>query len=348
MYNLSDLNKKQTGSVFIIAELSANHNQKFELAVKTIEAAKKAGADAIKLQTYKPDTITLDCNNEYFLIKQKSIWDGQRLYDLYKEAYTPWEWHEQLKKVAEKLDLIFFSSPFDFTAVDFLEKLKVPLYKIASPEISDIPLIQYVAKKGKPIILSTGVAEEVDIDLAVRTCLDCSNSNIVLLKCTSAYPTPYSDVNLNAIPLLKSKYGLEVGLSDHTLGDSVPIAAVALGAKVVEKHFILDRNLGSPDSLFSMEPKEFARMVKSIRNVEKSLGLATLSLTEKQKLGRIGMRSLFVSKPIKKGEIFTSENIKSVRPNYGLHPVYYYDVLGKKATKDLEFGQPLKLSDVDL
>jgi pseudaminic acid synthase len=332
--------------VFIIAELSANHNQNFDLAVKTIKAMKDAGADAVKLQTYTPDTITIDCDNKYFQIKD-GLWQGKTLYQLYQEAYTPWEWQPKLKEIAEDLGLICFSSVFDKTAVDFLEKMNVPAYKIASFEITDIPLIEYIASKGKPVIISTGIATLSDIEEAVNACKRMGNDQIALLKCTSAYPAPIEDANLLTIPNMKETFGTVVGLSDHTLGSSVAIASVALGAKLIEKHFILDRNLGGPDSAFSMEPEEFKQMVKSIREVEKALGKVTYDLTEKQKKSRDLSRSLFIVKDIKKGEVFTEENVRSIRPGYGLSPKHYSNVIGKMTTKDIERGTPLKIEMVD-
>lgn len=334
-------------SAFIIAELSANHNQNYEIAVKTIEAAKEAGADAIKLQTYTADTITLDCDNEYFQIKQGTIWDGTTLYKLYKQAYTPWEWQPKLKEIAESLGLICFSSPFDKTAVNFLEKMNVPAYKVASFEITDIPLIEYIASKEKPVIISTGIAEEVEIGEAVDACRRMNNEQVILLKCTSEYPAPFEDMNLNAIPYLKNKFGCITGLSDHSMGISVPAASIALGAKVIEKHLILDRSLGGPDSSFSLNPAEFGEMVKSVREVEKALGRAGLELNEKTKKSRQFARSLFVVKDVKQGEIFTGENVRSIRPAFGLPPKLINAVLGKKAKKEIKKGTPLKLDDVE-
>ncbi|MEJ5351524.1 MAG: pseudaminic acid synthase [Melioribacteraceae bacterium] len=327
--------------VFIIAELSANHNQKFEIAVESIKAIKECGADAVKLQTYTPDTITINCDNEYFQIKQGTIWDGITLYELYKKAYTPWEWQPKLKEIAEELGLICFSTPFDKTAVNFLEEMNVPAYKIASFEIVDIPLIEYVASKGKPIIISTGIATEDEIKEAVDACRRMNNNQIALLKCTSEYPAPIEDANLNTIPLLKEKFNTVVGLSDHTTGTTAPVAAVALGARIIEKHFILDKNLGGPDAAFSLEPNEFKKMVDEIRQVEKALGKATLELNDKIKKSRTFARSLFVVKDIKAGEILTEENVKSIRPSYGLPPKYLKDVLGKKAKADIKKGTPL-------
>jgi len=327
-------------SVFIIAELSANHLQKFNNAVKLIKAVKEAGADSIKLQTYTPDTITIDCDNEYFQIKH-GLHANQTLYQLYKKAYTPWEWQPKLKKIAEEEGLIFFSSVFDKTSVDFLEKINVPAFKIASFEITDIPLIEYVASKGKPMIISTGIATLSDIEEAVNACKRMGNEQIALLKCVSAYPTPLEDVNLRTIPNLADTFKTVVGLSDHTLGISVPIASVALGACIIEKHLTLDRKLGGPDAAFSLEPEEFKAMVKSVREVEKALGEVSYDLTEKMKKSREFSRSLFVIKDIKAGEIFTEENIRSIRPGYGLPPKYLKDILGKQASQDIKKGTPV-------
>ncbi len=327
--------------IFIIAEMSANHLQKFDNAVKLIKVAKEAGADAIKLQTYTPDTITIDCDNEYFQIKQGTLWDGQSLYELYKKAYTPWEWQPKLKEIAESEGLICFSTPSDKSSVDFLKKINVPAYKIASFEITDIPLIEYVASKGKPVIISTGIATLSDIEEAVNACKRMGNEQIALLKCVSAYPTPLEDVNLRTIPNLAETFKTVVGLSDHTLSISVPIASVALGACIIEKHLTLDRKLGGPDAAFSLEPDEFKAMVKSVREVEKALGEVSYDLTEKMKKSREFSHSLFVVKDIKAGELFTEENIRSIRPGYGLSPKYLKDILGKRATQDIKKGTPL-------
>ena len=328
---------------FIIAELSANHMNDFEIAVKTIEVMAKAGADAVKFQTFTPDTITIDCDNEYFQIEQGTVWDGQVLHELYEDAYMPWDWQPKLKKVAENLGLVVFSSPFDKTSVDFLEDMDVPAYKIASFEITDIPLIEYVASKGKPIIISTGIASLEDIDLAVNACLNVGNDKIALLKCTSSYPAPLEEINLNTIPDIENKFNVVVGLSDHTLGGEVSTAAVALGANIIEKHFILDRNMGGPDSEFSMEPQEFKQMVDSIRNVEKALGNISYELSDKMKVNREFSRSLFVVEDMKKDEIITEENVRSIRPCFGLHPKYLKEIIGKKVNKDLKRGTPFKL-----
>ena len=327
--------------VFIIAELSANHNGSIELAIETIRAAKRAGADCIKFQTYTADTLTIDSEKDDFLIKG-TIWEGRKLYELYKEACTPWEWHEELFQVAKSEGLICFSSPFDYSAVDFLEKLDVPAYKIASFEITDIPLIEYVASKGKPIIISTGIATLTDIELAVNTCRKVGNNNIALLKCTSSYPAPIEEANLLTIPHLRDTFNVIPGLSDHTMGQSVAIAAVALGARIIEKHFILDRSIGGPDSSFSMEPQEFKKMVEAIRDVEKALGIVTYELTPKVQKNKIFARSLFVVVDVKAGEIITEENVRSIRPGYGLHPKYYDEILGKRFRKNVEKGNPLQ------
>lgn len=338
---MNELNILNYNKVFIIAELSANHNQDFDIAIKTIKAAKESGANAIKLQTYTADTITIDSDREYFQIKQGTIWDGDTLHKLYQKAYTPWEWQPKLKEYAEELGLICFSSPFDKTAVDFLEEMKVPAYKIASFEITDIPLIEYTASKGKPVIISTGIATLSDIEEAVNACRRVGNNDIALLKCTSSYPAPIEDANLLTIPHLKETFNVVPGLSDHTMGHSVAIAAVALGAKIIEKHFILDRKIGGPDSSFSMEPAEFKQMVNAIRDVEKALGKINYELTPKVEKSRVFARSLFIVKDVKEGEEITEENVRSIRPGYGLHPKYYKEILGKKFRKNFEKGTPL-------
>ncbi len=333
--------------VFIVAELSANHLQDLELARRTIRAMAEAGADAVKLQTYTPDTITIDCRREEFLIRQETLWDGKTFYELYEKAYTPWEWHAELKSLAEDLGLVFFSTPFDRTAVDFLEELGVPCYKIASFEITDIPLIEYVASKGKPVIISTGIATLADIEEAVKACRRVGNDQLALLKCVSAYPTPLEEVNLRTIPNLAETFGVIVGLSDHTLSSSVAVAAVALGARIVEKHFILDRSLGGPDAAFSLEPEEFRQMVRAIRDVEKALGEISYDLLERQRKAREFARSLFVVRDVRAGEEITEENIRSIRPGYGLHPRHLRDVLGRRFRWDLPKGTPLKWEHVE-
>jgi pseudaminic acid synthase len=329
-------------SVLIIAELSANHGQDIQIAIDTIKAAKRTGADAIKLQTYTADTMTIDCKNAYFTnVLNGSIWEGQSLYNLYKVAYTPWEWHEELFKIAKEEGLICFSTPFDKSSVDFLEQFNPPAYKIASFEIQDIPLIQYAASKGRPMIMSTGIAELEDIELAVQTCRNAGNNNIILLKCTSSYPAPIEEANLATIQDLKTRFCVDVGLSDHTMGIVAPIVAVALGARVIEKHFILDKSIGGPDASFSLDEKDFTEMVMAIRQTETAIGKVTYELTDKVKASRKFSRSLFVVKDIKVGEIFTIENIRSIRPGYGLHPKYFNEILGTISTKDFSRGTPL-------
>ncbi|WP_282787929.1 pseudaminic acid synthase [Flavobacterium croceum] len=324
--------------VFIIAELSANHNGSLETAIETIKAAKRAGADAIKFQTYTADTLTLDVKNDDFKIKGGTLWDDKYLYDLYQEAYTPWNWHQHLFDVAMEEGLICFSSPFDKTAVDFLETLNVPAYKIASFEITDIPLIEYVASKGKPIIISTGIAEVEDIELAIATCKRMGNSDIALLKCTSSYPAPIEEANMIMIADLAKRFNVISGLSDHTMGSTVPIVATVLGAKIIEKHFILDRNIGGPDADFSMDEIEFTAMVKAVREAEKAVGVIDYNLTPKQKKGKDFSRSLYIAENIKEGEVFTEENLKSVRPGFGMHPKYLKNYLGTVATKSWNKG----------
>jgi len=328
----------KTSKVFIIAELSANHNGSITKAIETIRAAKRAGADCIKLQTYTADTITLNSSKDDFLIKG-TIWNGKKLYKLYEEAYTPWEWHETLFKIAQDEGLECFSSPFDNKAVDFLEELNTPAYKIASFEITDIPLIEYVASKGKPVIISTGIAELHDIELALNACKSVGNNQIALLKCTSSYPAPIEEANICMIKDFAKKFNLITGLSDHTLGSTVPIVATAMGAKIIEKHFILDRSVGGPDASFSLNEKEFSEMVVGIREAEKSIGVISYSLTPKQLKGKDFSRSLYVVKNIRKGEIFTLDNVKSIRPGFGEHPRYLKDIIGKVSNTDLESGE---------
>ena len=332
-----------SGKTFIIAELSANHNQDFDLAVKTIEAIAEAGADAVKIQTYKPESLVLNMDNEYFGTIQSGLWKGLRRYDLYKMAATPYECHPKLQQIAQNLGLVFFSSPFDFEGVDLLVSMHVPIYKIASFEINDIPLIKYVAKQGKPVIMSTGCANIDDINLAIEACKEMGNEQITLLKCTSEYPASYDRANLLTIPDMKKRFGLPVGVSDHTLGSVVPLTAVVLGAEVVEKHFILDRSLGGADSAFSMEPAEFRQMVNDIRNAEASLGQVKYEITEQERLKR---RSLYAVEDIKKGDIFTSSNVRSLRPGYGLSPFFYEKLLGKESVRNIKRGEPLTREDL--
>jgi pseudaminic acid synthase len=338
---------KNEHHVFVIAELSANHNGSLATAIETIRAAKRAGADAIKFQTYTADTLTLDCDESDFVIKGGTIWDGKKLHDLYKEAYTPWEWHAQLFEVAKEEGLVCFSSPFDKTAVDFLETLHCPIYKIASFEITDIPLIEYVAKQGKPIIISTGIASFEDIQLAVETCRKVGNDNITLLKCTSSYPAPVAEANLAMMQQLAIDFKVKIGLSDHTLGSTVPVIATALGAEVIEKHFILDRSIGGPDASFSMNEIEFTAMVKAIREAEVAVGTTSYELSPKQVAGKDFSRSLYVAESIKKGDIITESSIRSVRPGFSLHPKHLLEIIGLTATRALKKGERITLSDFE-
>lgn len=327
-----------TNKCTIVAEMSANHNGKKEIAIETIKAAKRAGADAIKLQTYRADTITLRCDSPDFIINEGSIWDGQYFYDLYEQAYTPWEWHEELFHVAKEEGLICFSSPFDKTAVDLLESLDCPIYKIASFEITDIPLIEYAASKHKPMVLATGIATEEDVQLAVDACRGIGNNDITVLKCTSSYPAPIDEANLCMIHDLAERFQVKSGLSDHTLGNIAPIVAVTQGASMIEKHFILERSIGGPDCSFSMEEKDFSQMVKDVRMAELSLGKVTYELTEKMKGSRSASRSLYVVEDMKSGDLITENNVRSVRPGFGLHPKYLKQLLGKRVNQNLEKG----------
>lgn len=332
----------KVNKTFIIAELSANHKQNIEIAKETIKAIKESGADAVKIQTYTADTITINCKNDYFKIKQGTIWDGRNLYDLYNEAYTPWEWHDELRDCAESIGLMFFSTPFDVSAVDFLEKKKAPIYKIASFEITDLPLIKYTASKMKPMIISTGIATINEIMDAVEICKKAGNNDIMLLKCTSSYPAPVEEANLKTMVNMKETFNVKVGLSDHTMGSDVAVAAVALGAEVIEKHFILDRRIGGPDAGFSMEPAEFKAMVNSIRNVEKALGRVTYELSEKSLKSREFSRSLFVVKDMRAGDKFTEDNVRSIRPGYGIAPKLLNKILGRSARVEIKNGTPLR------
>jgi N-acetylneuraminate synthase len=331
----------QSLPAYIVAEMSANHNQNFDEAVKIISAAKDAGADAVKIQTYTPDTLTMDCDNDYFQIGKGTIWEGRSLYDLYGEAFTPWEWQPKLKEIAGKLGIHLFSSPFDATAVDFLEKMEVPAYKIASFEIVDIPLIRRIAKTGKPIVMSTGMATLAEIDEAVSMIREAGNNQLSLLKCTSAYPALAEEMNLFTIPHLGHAFGVPVGLSDHTLGIAVPVAAVTLGACIVEKHLTLSRSIAGPDSAFSLEPHEFKAMVEAVRTTEKALGRVCYGASENEKQSRIFRRSLFIVQDMKAGETFTAQNVRSIRPGHGLHTRYLEAILGKKAKREIDRGTPL-------
>ena len=332
----------ETDGVYIIAELSANHGGKIEIAKESIKVAKEIGANAIKLQTYTADTLTLDSDKEDFIIKGGTLWDDKKLYDLYKEAYLPWEWHEELFSYAREIGIDIFSSPFDKSAVDFLEQFNPSAYKIASFEITDYELIRYTASKMKPIIISTGIATIDEIQDAVNICREVGNDEIILLKCTSAYPAKLEDANLSMIPNLAQTFGVVTGFSDHTMGSTAPIVATTFGAKVIEKHFILDKSIGGADAEFSMDKEEFAQMIEAVRDAEKLLGKVDYSMTSKKKQSRQFSRSLYVSKDIKKGEIFSEENIRSVRPGYGMHPKYLKDILGSVADRDYEFGDRFK------
>jgi pseudaminic acid synthase len=324
--------------IFIIAELSANHNGKLQNALDAIKAAKDIGADCIKLQTYTADTITLDCKKNDFMINHGTLWDGRYLYDLYKEASTPWDWHKKLFEYARSIDIDIFSSPFDKTAVDFLEQFNPTAYKIASFEITDYELIRYTAAKGRPMIISTGIASFDEIQDAVNICRSEGNNDIVLLKCSSAYPSKLEDANLITIPNLSEEFGVVPGFSDHTLGITAPIVAASIGAKVIEKHFIVDKSVGGVDADFSLEKEGFREMILAVRDVEKLIGKVDYSMTEKKKKSRQHSRSLYVVKDIKKGDIFTLENIKSIRPGYGMHPKYLDDILGAVSERTYEFG----------
>lgn len=326
------------GKTFVVAELSANHGHKLDVALESVRAAKEAGADAIKIQTYTADTLTLNCDKPDFRLG-KGLWEGETYYTLYQKAYTPWEWHQAIYDEAKKQGLVCFSTPFDKTAVDFLEELNNPIMKIASFEITDVGLLEYAAKKGRPMVISTGIATPDDIELAVKTCKEAGNDDITLLKCTSAYPAPIEAANLMTMVDMKQRYGVKVGLSDHTMGYDVAVAAVALGATLVEKHFIMDRSIGGPDAAFSMETGEFAAMVKAIRNVEKALGEVVYPTDPTKIKGREFSRSLYVAEDVKAGDIITENNVRSVRPGYGLHPKYLPEILGKAAVRDLEMGE---------
>lgn len=327
----------------IVAEMSANHNGSKQLAIETIKAAKRAGADAIKMQTYTADTITLDCDKPDFVINEGSIWDGRTFYELYQKAYTPWEWHKELFQVAREEGLICFSSPFDKTAVDLLESLGAPMYKIASFEITDIPLIEYVASKKKPVIMATGISTIEDIELAVNACRKVGNNDITLLKCTSAYPAPVEEANAIMIRDLAERFNVKSGLSDHTIGSLVPVLAVANGATMIEKHFILNKSIESEDATFSMDENEFREMVKQVRLAEAAMGKVDYTLTEKMKGSRTACRSLYVAENVKAGDVVTEKNVRSVRPGFGLHPKYLPEVLGKIFLMDHEIGERFEI-----
>ncbi len=338
-----NINSRKIGTeypVYIVAEMSANHNHDFDQAIRIIEAAKEAGADAIKLQTYSPDTMTINVHNKFFQIKG-TIWEGKSLYDLYGEAYTPWEWQPKLKKIAEELNLDLFSTPFDQTAVDYLDRFNMLAYKIASFELVDLPFIRRIAKTGKPVIMSTGLASLAEIDEAVKAFHETGGEQIALLKCTSAYPAPPEEMNLRTIPNLAETFDVPVGLSDHSFGFEAAIAAVVLGASIVEKHFTLSREFDGPDSSFSMEPDELKAMVKAIRNTEKALGRVNYEATEREKFSTVFRRSLFVVKDMKANSEFNEENIRSIRPGFGLHTRHIGEVLGRKSKRAISKGTPL-------
>ncbi|MFT6981255.1 MAG: pseudaminic acid synthase [Crocinitomicaceae bacterium] len=345
MFKIGDFQFDNDSPALIIAELSANHNGDLNIAIETIRAAKRAGADAIKLQTYTADTITLDSRKDDFKIDQGTVWDGKFLYDLYKEAYTPWEWHKVLFETAKEEGLLCFSSPFDNSAVDFLETLNVPAYKIASFEITDIPLITYTASKQKPIILSTGIANYEDIKLALEACRSVGNNQIALLKCTSSYPAPIEEANMVMVKKLAEEFEVVSGLSDHTIGSIVPIVAVCNGAKIIEKHFIIDRSIGGADASFSMNEGEFKEMVIAVRQAESAMGVISFEPTKKQKEGRNFSRSLYISKDLNEGEVVTEEHIRSVRPGYSLHPKHLKSLIGKTSMKDFTLGDRIKKED---
>jgi len=325
---------------YIIAEMSANHNQDFDQAVAIVKAAKAAGADAVKLQTYTPDTLTINCSNDYFRI-QGTLWEGRNLYDLYGEAYTPWEWQPKLKAVADELGMDLFSTPFDATAVDFLEAMDVAVHKVASFENVDLPLLRRIAATGKPVIMSTGMATMAEIDEAVNTLRAAGNRQLALLKCTSSYPSPPEAMNLRTIPHLAEAFQKPVGLSDHTLGTTVPVAAVALGACIIEKHFTVSREIPSADRAFSLEPREFRAMVDAVRMTEKALGMVHYGVDPAEEKSRVFRRSLFVVQDVKAGEPFTAENVRSIRPGHGLHTRYLDAIIGRRARQDVARGTPL-------
>jgi pseudaminic acid synthase len=328
--------------VYLVAELSANHNQDYEQAARIVQAAKEAGADAVKLQTYTADTITISSDREEFQVKGGTLWDGRTLHNLYAEACMPWDWQPRLKRLAEDLGMHCFSSAFDSTAVDFLESMNVPAHKVASCELVDIPLIQKMARTGKPLILSTGMATAEEIEEALDRARSAGATQIALLKCTSAYPAPADEMNLRTIPEMARRFNVPVGLSDHTMGIAAPVAAVALGACIIEKHLTLSRSQPGPDSAFSLEPDEFKEMVDAIRVAEKALGVARFGPSDKEKASREFRRSLFVVEDVAEGEPFTESNVRSIRPANGLHPRHLGDVLGKAAAQGIKRGTPLR------
>jgi len=327
--------------VFMVAEISGNHNQSFERAKELVEAACQAGADAIKLQTYKPEILTIDCDKKWFQVEVNEAWKGRTLYDLYKLAYTPWEWLPEMKKIAESYGVPLFSSPFDESAVDFLEKMGVPAYKVASFELIDIELLKKIASTKKPVIMSRGMASVEEIELAISTLRDNGAKDIAVLQCISAYPAQPEDMNLATIPDLRKRFGVVAGLSDHTLGIEAATASVALGASIIEKHFTLSRAEGGVDAAFSLEPQEFQELVRVVRTIERAVGEARYGLGEREKENLVFRRSLFVVKDMKAGDSFNRENVRSIRPGYGLTPKHLSEVLGKRAAKNIERGTPL-------
>ena len=344
---MSFLNKERNTGVYIIAELSANHGNSLDVALRTVEAAKRTGADAIKLQTFTADSMTLDIDSADFMANPAGPWAGIRLYDLYKEAALPLDWHQPIFEHAKQLGLDCFSSPFDKEAVDFLEPFNPPAYKIASFEITDIPLIKYAASKGKPMIISTGVADVSDIELAIGACREVGNNDITILKCTSSYPTKPEDANLLTIPDIKNRFNVKTGLSDHTLGIEAPVLSVAFGATIIEKHFILDKSIGGPDAHFSLDEQEFTQMVTAVRTAEKMIGKVDYSMTPSKQQSRERARSLYIIKDVKKGAVLSEENIKSIRPGYGMHPIKWDEVMGRTFSQDLPKGTPLSDAVID-
>ena len=337
----------ENAPAFVIGELSCNHQNDFDIAIRTIDAMIASGVDCVKLQTSRPDKITIDCDKEDFRVQGGTLWDGMTLFQLYQKTYTPWEWQKKIRDYVKAKGKAFISSPFDLDAVEFLEEIGTDAFKIASFEITDIPLIEKAASYGKPIIISTGIAHKEDIDLAVETCRQIGNEDVILLKCTSEYPTPWEDVNLGLLSRMAEDYDCLVGISDHTLGDLVASSSIVLGAKVIEKHFILDRKLGGPDAAFSMEPEEFSALVDHVHTVEKILGDAQYHLSPGNEGSRRFMRSLYVVEDVKKGDIITDKNVASIRPGYGLHPKYLKQIMGKKLNRDVEKGTRFSLDLID-
>lgn len=344
---IGDFIISEESPVFVIGELSCNHQNDFNIAIKTIDAMIEAGVDCVKLQTGRPDKITIDCDKDDFVVKGGTLWDDMTLFQLYKKTYTPWEWQNKIGDYVKSRGKAFISSPFDMGAVDFLQEIGVDAFKIASFEITDIPLIEKAASYGKPIIISTGIAHKDDIELAIETCKKAGNDDVILLKCTSEYPTPWEDVNLRMVSQLSEDFDCLTGISDHTLGDIVATSSVMFGAKVIEKHFILDRNMGGPDAAFSMEPSEFASLIERVHIAEKILGNSNYALSSKNEGSRRFMRSLYVVADMKKGDVITEDNVASIRPGFGLHPKYLKQLLGKPINCDVEKGTRFSLDFVD-